>query len=33
MLVRFAVSAILSVPLVVGTLPMMLGLGHAWIGP
>lgn len=32
-LLRFVVSAILSVPLVVGTLPMMLGTGHAWIGP
>lgn len=33
MLLRFGVSAILSIPLVIGTLPMMLGLGHAWIGP
>ncbi|MBX3573775.1 MAG: heavy metal translocating P-type ATPase [Mesorhizobium sp.] len=32
-LLRFAVSALLSVPLVVGMLPMMLGTGHAWIGP
>jgi Cu+-exporting ATPase len=32
-LIRFAVSAILSLVLVIGTLPMMLGTGHAWIGP
>jgi Cu+-exporting ATPase len=32
-LVRFAVSALLTLPLVVGTLPMMLGSGHALIGP
>lgn len=32
-LLRFAVSALLSLPLVIGTLPMMLGTGHAWIGP
>lgn len=32
-LLRFAVSALLSLPLVVGTLPMMLGTGHALIGP
>jgi Cu+-exporting ATPase len=32
-LIRFAVSAVLSLVLVVGTLPMMLGTGHAWIGP
>jgi Cu+-exporting ATPase len=32
-LVRFAVSALLSVPLVIGMLPMMLGTGHAWLGP
>ncbi len=30
---RFLVSATLSLPLVVGTLPMMIGTGHAWIGP
>jgi Cu+-exporting ATPase len=30
---RFIVSAALSLPLVVGTLPMMIGTGHAWIGP
>ena len=30
---RFAVSALLSLALVVGTLPMMVGTGHAWIGP
>lgn len=32
-LVRFIISALLSVPLVIGTLPMMIGSGHAWIGP
>ena len=32
-LLRFAVSALLSLPLVIGILPMMLGTGHAWIGP
>jgi Cu+-exporting ATPase len=32
-LLRFAISALLSIPLVVGMLPMMLGTGHAWIGP
>ena len=32
-LLRFAVSAALSLPLVIGTLPMMIGTGHAWIGP
>ena len=32
-LLRFAVSALLSIPLVIGMLPMMLGTGHAWIGP
>lgn len=32
-LLRFAISALLSLPLVIGTLPMMLGTGHAWIGP
>lgn len=32
-LVRFAVSALLSAVLVIGTLPMMLGAGHEWIGP
>jgi Cu+-exporting ATPase len=30
---RFIISAALSLPLVVGTLPMMIGTGHAWIGP
>ena len=30
---RFVISALLSLPLVIGTLPMMLGTGHAWIGP
>lgn len=30
---RFVVSAALSLPLVIGTLPMMIGTGHAWIGP
>ena len=32
-LIRFAVSALLSLVLVIGTLPMMLRTGHAWIGP
>ncbi len=32
-LLRFAVSSILTVPLVVGVLPQMLGVGGAWIGP
>lgn len=32
-LLRFAVSALLSVPLVVATLPMMIGTGHALLGP
>jgi Cu+-exporting ATPase len=32
-LIHFAVSALLSAILVIGTLPMMLGAGHAWIGP
>jgi len=32
-LLRFAISALLSIPLVIGMLPMMLGTGHAWIGP
>lgn len=32
-LLRFALSALLSLPLVVGMLPMMAGAGHAWIGP
>lgn len=32
-LLRFAISAVLSLVLVVGTLPMMLGTGHSWIGP
>ena len=32
-LLRFAVSALLSAALLIGTLPMMLGAGHAWIGP
>ena len=31
-LLRFMLAALLTVPLVVGTLPMMLGIGHAWIG-
>jgi Cu+-exporting ATPase len=31
-LLRFAISALLAVPLVVATLPMMLGAGHAWFG-
>jgi Cu+-exporting ATPase len=30
---RFVISAALSIPLVVGTAPMMLGIGHALIGP
>ncbi len=32
-LLRFVVSALLSIALVIGTLPMMIGTGHAWIGP
>lgn len=32
-LLRFGISALLSLPLVIGTLPMMIGTGHAWIGP
>jgi len=32
-LLRFAGSALLSLPLVMANLPMMLGTGHAWIGP
>jgi Cu+-exporting ATPase len=32
-LLRFAVSALFSIALVIGTLPMMFGSGHAWIGP
>jgi Cu+-exporting ATPase len=32
-LLRFAISALLAIPLVVGMLPMMIGAGHAWIGP
>jgi Cu+-exporting ATPase len=32
-LLRFALSAVLSLALVIGTLPTMLGFGHAWIGP
>ena len=32
-LIRFAVSALLSLALVIGTLPMMLGTGHAYIDP
>ena len=32
-LVRFAASAVLSVILVAGTLPMMIGTGEAWLGP
>jgi len=31
-LARFAISALLSLVLVIGTLPMMVGTGHAWIG-
>ncbi|MCO5157975.1 MAG: cation-translocating P-type ATPase [Aquamicrobium sp.] len=30
---RFIISAALSLPLVIGTLPMMIGTGHAWISP
>ena len=32
-LLRFVLSAVLSLPLVIGMLPMMTGAGHAWIGP
>ncbi|MCX7303798.1 MAG: heavy metal translocating P-type ATPase [Hyphomicrobiales bacterium] len=32
-LLRFSGSAILSLALVIGTLPMMLGAGHSWISP
>ena len=32
-LLRFILSAALSLALVVGVLPMMTGAGHAWIGP
>ncbi|HEY6633609.1 MAG TPA: heavy metal translocating P-type ATPase [Rhizobiaceae bacterium] len=32
-LLRFAISAVLSLVLVAATLPMMLGTGHPWIGP
>ncbi|MGQ2907015.1 MAG: heavy metal translocating P-type ATPase [Aliihoeflea sp.] len=32
-LLRLVVSALLTVPLVIGMLPMMTGTGHAWIGP
>lgn len=32
-LVRFIISAVLSIPLVIGTMPVMLGTGNAWIGP
>ena len=32
-LLRFAMSALLTLPLVIGSLPMMLGTGHALIGP
>ncbi|MCO6387750.1 cation-translocating P-type ATPase [Aliihoeflea sp. 40Bstr573] len=32
-LVRLVVSALLTIPLVIGMLPMMTGAGHAWIGP
>lgn len=32
-LLRFAVSALLTLPLVAGMLPMMTGTGHALIGP
>lgn len=30
---RFVLSAVLTIPLVIGTLPMMAGFGAAWIGP
>lgn len=32
-LLRFAISALLTIPLVIGVLPQMLGIGQAWIGP
>ncbi|MBL0934886.1 MAG: copper-translocating P-type ATPase [Rhizobiaceae bacterium] len=32
-LLRLVVSALLTIPLVIGMLPMMTGTGHAWIGP
>lgn len=32
-LMRLVVSALLTIPLVIGMLPMMTGTGHAWIGP
>ena len=32
-LVRLVVSALLTIPLVIGMLPVMTGAGHAWIGP
>lgn len=32
-LIRFALSAVLSVILVIGTLPMMIGTGEGWISP
>ncbi|MEQ1943368.1 heavy metal translocating P-type ATPase [Mesorhizobium sp. VNQ89] len=32
-LLRFGISALLTLPLVIGTLPMMIGTGHALIGP
>ncbi|MFN3764308.1 MAG: heavy metal translocating P-type ATPase [Aliihoeflea sp.] len=32
-LVRLVVAALLTIPLVIGMLPMMTGAGHAWIGP
>jgi Cu+-exporting ATPase len=32
-LTRFAISAVLSIILVAGTLPTMIGTGEAWIGP
>ena len=31
-LLRFAVSALLTLPIVIGMLPMMTGMGDAWIG-
>ena len=32
-LVRLVISALLSLPIIVGMLPMMTGLGEAWISP
>ncbi|WP_024587499.1 heavy metal translocating P-type ATPase [Aliihoeflea sp. 2WW] len=32
-LLRLVVSALLTIPLVIGMLPMMTGTGHAWFGP